>query len=740
MRSDVDKGKEQGDQERASSYNRTVERSPDHSKPRHGPSHPKPRSRSPIDERRRSADRNRKPPSYSRPGPSQRRSPSPRLPPRGYGPPPRGRSPGRGSRGHGPVRHHSPGYFPPPPPRHHSPNRGPPPRRPSPNRVPPPRRPSPNRGPPRHYSPNRGPPRQHSPNRGPQRHHSPNRGPPRHHSPNRGLPRHQSPNRGGPRPYSSPSHGSVRHRSPGSGNGREKSPGPRYHGEHRSPGYRGRQHSKDSYFNRSPQKPRSGSPIRPSTENRSPRRHSPPRYDIDKAYTEDPPFGEEKSPDEVPRVPRDQRTPPRILPPRPKYMRSPQQDLQIDQVKERKSSRSRSPVNHTSSAPRIERSGRLGSPKASNRSHQSRSSHKLDVPKPPSISRRSKSVSPRPSKHSSYTENVPDQNMYSKRDEVNREASLNDMALSNKSTGMSGDWAVFRGPEMDKIDTRELKKIQIDIRRSIAEHKIRDGPVFRNLTDPTKLIIPRRSDEGSKKIFDRDEILHHLLKDKDEKIDEQRVMIITEPLEEYERKLGNEISGGIDDFESVKKSPSERRHDDRGKKREKSPLREASPFEKRFRPRHEDLDAQFDEKADRVDIRTRLGGRERSPREMRDVRDRLGERHGDRGHVRERLGDQSDRWEAGRNIKSWDNEQDNTSRDGRYWDNEFRDDSWERDNRNHGQRGYFRGGRQFRGGRGRGGYFSYRGRGRRQDYGNRRSETDWKHDKYHQEEPSSTTD
>merc|ERR1712142_525058 len=143
--------------------------------------------------------------------------------------------------------------------------------------------------------------------------------------------------------------------------------------------------------------------------------------------------------------------------------------------------------------------------------------------------------------------------------------------------GMSGDWAVFRGPEMDKIDSRELKKIQIDIRRNIPDHKKRDGPVIRSLDDPLKLEIPRSINEGSKQIFDRDEILMHTVKE--EKVEEQRVMIITEPLEEYERKLGSEIVDGLDDFEGGKRrdrsrSPRDKRRDERGRKRERTPRRD----------------------------------------------------------------------------------------------------------------------------------------------------------------------
>lgn len=340
---------------------------------------------------------------------------------------------------------------------------------------------------------------------------------------------------------------------------------------------------------------------------------------------------------------------------------------------------------------------------------------------------------------------------------LTKEEGDKDMAKSNTSTGMSGDWAVFRGPEMDQIDTRELKKIQIDIRRNIAKHQIRDVPVVRSLVDPLKLIIPRRGTEGSKQIFDREEISKHAVKE--EKVEEQRVMIITEPLEEYERKLGSEIVEGLEDLEEKRRersrSPRDKRRDERGRKRERSPRREQdiSP-DKRIKTRLGDRgDGNTEEKVDRVDIRTRLGGREKSPR---DVRERLGERGGGGVSVRERLGEQvldRERLEAGRpDVKPWDVEPEMVPREERYWGHDSREEEmWERERERerdgerdgrggYGHRGHFRGGRNFRSPRGRGGYHPYRGRGRRHEFGGRRGDTDWKHDKYHQEEPSSTTD
>jgi len=258
------------------------------------------------------------------------------------------------------------------------------------------------------------------------------------------------------------------------------------------------------------------------------------------------------------------------------------------------------------------------------------------------------------------------------------------MALSAKSTGVSHDWlgpageAVFRGPEYDfPIDHRELVKIQIDIRRNIPKDRQERYPVVdRKLGDPLDLVIPRRYQEGKIPIFDREDINKHLPKQEKEKVvEEPTVRIIPKPLEEYERKLGSEITAGeVElDEEDVKHRPrSPRRGRDRD--RDEAQLEEELPGE-------------------RVDIRARLGGRERSPARL-PARERLGERLGGGGGVRARLGDQ------------------------------------EQDVDYHHHRPHYRGR-----GRGRGGYRGYRG-GRTYEYSGR----DKYHPHYQQEEPSSTTD
>lgn len=197
-----------------------------------------------------------------------------------------------------------------------------------------------------------------------------------------------------------------------------------------------------------------------------------------------------------------------------------------------------------------------------------------------------------------------------------------DMSKSNTMTGVSCDWAVFRGPEMGEIDPREMKKIQIDIRRNLPPGKAKSGLIVdRDLGDPALLGVPRRPNEGRRQLFDRDEIRQAEKQDEEQAPEEPRVKVILEPLQEYERKLGSKIWEDEDDEEEERRSRRRGREEveDRipaterlGEKRRRSPGRE--------RRRSEERDLV------RGDVRDRLGGRERSPiRERRHVKERLGE-------------------------------------------------------------------------------------------------------------------
>lgn len=181
----------------------------------------------------------------------------------------------------------------------------------------------------------------------------------------------------------------------------------------------------------------------------------------------------------VPRVPRDQRSPPRVRSPRPRHLRTP-----------------------PSSSPRMEGGASLPGQKEGRRREEKE--------------RRAKGEQEEPKERSNL---IPDEEA--------------DMSKSNTMTGVSGDWAVFRGPEMAEIDPREMKKIQIDIRRNLPPNKARAGQtVDRSLGDPVQLSVPRRPGEGKRELFDRDEI-KQAEKKEEQLVEEQRVMIITEPHDKY---------------------------------------------------------------------------------------------------------------------------------------------------------------------------------------------------------------
>jgi len=257
-----------------------------------------------------------------------------------------------------------------------------------------------------------------------------------------------------------------------------------------------------------------------------------------------------------------------------------------------------------------------------------------------------------------------------------------DMSKSNTMTGVSGDWAVFRGPEMGEIDPREMKKIQIDIRRNLPPGKTKNGLVVdRDLGDPALLGVPRRPGEGRRQLFDRDEIREADGRQDDrETVEEPRVKVILEPLQEYERKLGSRI-WEEEDEELGEERRSRRRAREQEEVEERIPATERLGEKRRRKSLEKERRRSEEREVVRGDVRDRLGGRERSP---------LRERR----HVKERLGEVVGRGEGG---------------------------GEERHNRGRG-RGGFRG----RGGRGRGGHGHYFN----------------KYEKYEgqQEEPTSTTD
>ena len=255
-----------------------------------------------------------------------------------------------------------------------------------------------------------------------------------------------------------------------------------------------------------------------------------------------------------------------IQPPRPKHLRSPRREEGGEKHKPSSSSRSSSKAKSDDRKYKAEKD---------RRSHP-HSQIPATAPPPPSISSPKSALLPRSSSSSSSAHNV-----------------------SYSSTGTSSDWAVFRGPEQDNIDIKELKRIQIDIRRNVPRPARSDEPVIRKLGDQQKLFIPRRPQEGRSPLFQREDIKANAVAEEKPEKREQKIQISVAPLEEYERRLGGEIA--------------ERQEEER--EREESPRSETR------------------------DVRARLGDRESSteapsPPERRDVRERLGL------SIKDRLGEQ----------------------------------------------------------------------------------------------------
>ena len=55
---------------------------------------------------------------------------------------------------------------------------------------------------------------------------------------------------------------------------------------------------------------------------------------------------------------------------------------------------------------------------------------------------------------------------------------------------------IFAGAEFGRIDAKEQRKIQIDIRRSIPAHKISSSPIRRGVEDPATVRVARRKGQA----------------------------------------------------------------------------------------------------------------------------------------------------------------------------------------------------------------------------------------------------
>ncbi|XP_076670160.1 uncharacterized protein LOC143369720 isoform X2 [Andrena cerasifolii] len=104
--------------------------------------------------------------------------------------------------------------------------------------------------------------------------------------------------------------------------------------------------------------------------------------------------------------------------------------------------------------------------------------------------------------------------------------------LSKKFETSSGTRPVFKGPEGTKISSTELRKIKVDIHRNIPERVATDG-LKRDIPNKEDVVLKRRAGEGSKPIFDREEIKTAI--NETEEVEEHRT-VLTVNLENSENK------------------------------------------------------------------------------------------------------------------------------------------------------------------------------------------------------------
>ncbi|XP_076660047.1 feminizer isoform X3 [Halictus rubicundus] len=125
-------------------------------------------------------------------------------------------------------------------------------------------------------------------------------------------------------------------------------------------------------------------------------------------------------------------------------------------------------------------------------------------PKPPNRSKsRSKSPRSRPRRPcTSSTTNTP--------------------ILSERLESVDGTVPLFKGPEGTKISAAELRRIKVDIHRNIPG-KSTDSDLQRDIINPEDVVVKRRAGEGSKPIFEREEIKGVVTKT--EEVEERRTVV-----------------------------------------------------------------------------------------------------------------------------------------------------------------------------------------------------------------------
>nr|AHE63233.1 complementary sex determiner [Apis mellifera] len=97
------------------------------------------------------------------------------------------------------------------------------------------------------------------------------------------------------------------------------------------------------------------------------------------------------------------------------------------------------------------------------------------------------------------------------RDRSNTSNTSKTVILSDKLES-SDDISLFRGPEGIQINATELQKIKLEIHRDLPGKSTTTVEVKRDIINPEDVILIRRTGEGSKPIFEREEIKNVLTK------------------------------------------------------------------------------------------------------------------------------------------------------------------------------------------------------------------------------------
>ncbi|XP_076754884.1 uncharacterized protein LOC143425776 [Xylocopa sonorina] len=213
--------------------------------------------------------------------------------------------------------------------------------------------------------------------------------------------------------------------------------------------------------------------------------------------------------------------------------------------------------------------------------------------------------------------------------------------LSKKLESSSGTTPLFRGPEGTEVSAAELRRIKVDIHRDIPGKTATTGELQRDIVAPENVMLKRREGEGSKPIFEREEI--KIIKTEETKELRTVVAIDSDNLD-YKSKTSKKYTA----------SPN------RSRSRSHSPRRTSSRYSRHEGSKHNDRETSRSS-------RERYRSRHRS-REYNERSERRGRSHDDEQDkiLRERQSHQDRSYSMDTRQERWDrNSRNRTSRNNR---------------------------------------------------------------------------